>query len=72
MTPKRWDLPVDQEAGSWWDPPVGGPQRPVEKPADTDTDSLDPHPAGLPLYSWGVGLYKPPRVPMQRVDLLEF
>ena len=32
-----------------------------------DTDGLDPHPAGLPLYPWGVGLYKPPRAPMQRV-----
>ena len=53
-------------------PAAGGPQRPAEKPADTDTDGLDPHPAGLPLYPWGVGLYKTYRAPMQRVDLLEF
>ena len=51
--PRRWGRPVDQEAGSRQDPPVGGPQRPAEKPADTDTDALDPHPAGLPLYPWG-------------------
>ena len=50
-----------------WDPPIGGPQQPAEKPVNTDTDGLDPRPAGLPLYPWGVGLYKPPRAPMQRV-----
>ena len=70
--PRRWGRPVDQEAGSRRDPPVGGPQRPAEKPASTDTDGWDPHPAGLPLYPWGVGLYKSPGTPMQRVDLIEF
>ena len=38
----------------------------------TDTDSRVLHLAILPLYPWGVGLYKPPRAPMQRVpNLLE-
>ena len=34
-------------------------------------DVLDQHPARLPLYPWGVGLYKPLETPMQRVDLIE-
>ena len=70
--PRRWDRPVDQEAGSRRDPAVGGPQWPAEKPASTDTDGWDPRPAGLPLYPWGAGLYKSPGTPMQRVDLTEF
>ena len=52
------------------DPPSGGPQQSAEKPATGDTDSRVLHPAGLPLYPWGVGLYKPPGAPMQRVELL--
>jgi len=51
--PRRGGRRGDQGAGSRQDPPVGGPQRPAEKPANTDTDGLDPHPAGLPLYPWG-------------------
>ena len=50
--PRQWGRPVDQEAGSRRDPPVGGPQWPVEKPASTDTDGWDPRPGGLPLYPW--------------------
>ena len=65
--PGRWGRPVDQEAGSRRDPPVGGPQQPAEKPASIDTDGWDQIPAGLPLYPRGVGLYKPPGAPMQRV-----
>ena len=67
--PRRWGRPVDQEAGSRRDPPVGGTQQPAEKPASVDTDGWDQSPAGLPLYPWGVGLYKPPGAPMQRVGL---
>ena len=45
---------------------------PVEKPATRDTDSRVLQSARLPMYPWGVGLYKPPRAPMQRVpNLLE-
>ena len=47
--------------------PVGGPQQPAEKPEAGDTDSRAQQSARLPLYPWGVGLYKPPRAPMQRV-----
>ena len=50
----------------------GGPQLPAEKPATRDTNSRVHHLGRLPLYPWGVGLYKPPRAPMQRVpNLLE-
>ena len=66
--PRRWGRPVYQEAGSRRDIPVGGPQRPAEKPASVDTDGWDQRPAGLQLYPRGVGLYKPPGAPMQRVD----
>ena len=53
-------------------PPGGGPQQSAEKPAIRETDNQVLHPARLPLYPWGVGLYKPPRAPMQRVpNLLE-
>ena len=69
--PRRWGRPVDQVAGSRRDPAVGGPQRPAEKPASADTDDRDPRPAGLQLYPRGVGLYKPPGAPMQRVGFLE-
>ena len=69
--PRRWGRPVDQEAGSRRDPLVGGPQRPAEKPASVDIDGWDQRPAGLQLYPRGVGLYKPPGTPMQRVDLIE-
>ena len=69
--PRRWGRPVDQEAGSRRDPPVGGPQQPAEKPASVDTDGWDQSPAGLQLYPRGVGLYKPPGAPMQRVGFLE-
>jgi len=65
--PRQWGRPVDQEAGSRRDPPVGGPQRPAEKPASSDTVDWDPRPVGLQLYPRGVGLYKPPGAPMQRV-----
>ena len=65
--PRRWGRPVDQEAGSRRDPPAGGAQLPAEKPASVDTDGRDQLPVGLPLYPWGVGLYKPPGAPMQRV-----
>ena len=70
--PRQWGRPIDQEAGSRRDPPVGGPQRPAEKPASVDTDGWDQRPAGLQLYPRGVGLYKPPGTPMQRVDPIEF
>ena len=69
--PRQWGRPVDQEAGSRRDLPVGRPQRPVEKPASADTDNWDQHPAELQLYPRGVGLYKPPGAPMQRVGFLE-
>ena len=65
--PRRWGRPVDQVAGSRRDPPAGGTQQPAEKPASIDTDGWDQIPAGLPLYPRGVGLYKPPGAPMQRV-----
>ena len=53
-------------------PPGGGPQQSTEKPAAEETDGRALCPIGLPLYPWGVGLYKPPRAPMQRVpNLLE-
>ena len=61
--PRLWGWPVDQEAGSRRDPPVGGPQPPAEKPASVDTDSWDQSPAGLQLYPRGVGLYNPPGHP---------
>ena len=55
--PRRWGRPVDQEAGSRRDPPVGGPQQPAEKPAEkpasVDTDGWDQCPAGLQLYPRG-------------------
>ena len=51
--PRRWGRPVDQEAGSRRDLPVGGPQLPVEKPASVDTDGWDQRPAGLQLYPRG-------------------
>ena len=51
--PRRWGQPVDQEAGSRRDPPVGGPQQPAEKPASVDTDGWDQSPAGLQLYPPG-------------------
>ena len=54
------------------DPPVGGPHKPAGRTAAWETDGWDPRPARLPLYPWGVGLYKPPRAPIQRVDLIEF
>ena len=60
---------VNQIAGSWRDPPAGGTQQPAEKPASIDTDGWDQIPAGLPLYPLGVGLYKPPGAPMQRVRI---
>ena len=69
--PRQWGRPVDQEAGSRRDPPVGRPQRPAEKPASADTDDWDPRPVGLQLHPRGVGLYKPPGAPMQRVGFLE-
>ena len=69
--PRRWDRPVDQVAGSRLDPPAGGTQQPAEKPANVDTDGWDQIPVGLLLYPWGVGLYKPPGAPMQRVGLIE-
>ena len=54
------------------DPPGGGPQLPAEKPVTRYADGRVLHPAKLPLYPWGKGLYKPPRAPMQRVpNLLE-
>ena len=56
---RRWGRPVDQEAGSRRDPPVGGTQQ----PASVDTDGWDQRPAGLQLYPRGVGLYKPPGHP---------
>ena len=65
--PRRWGRPVDQEAGSRRDPPVGRTQQPAEKPASVDTDGWDQSPAGLQLYPRGVGLYKSPGAPMQRV-----
>ena len=65
--PRRWGRPVDQVAGSRRDPPAGGTQQPAEKPASVDTDGWGQSPAGLPLYPRGVGLYKPPGAPMQRV-----
>ena len=65
--PRRWGRPVDQVAGSQRDPPAGGTQQPAKKPASVDTDGWDQCPAGLPLYPRGVGLYKPPGAPMQRV-----
>ena len=65
--PRRWGRPVDQGAGSRRDPPAGGTQLPAEKPASVDTDGWDQLPVGLPLYPRGVGLYKPPGAPMQRV-----
>ena len=68
--PRRWGQPVDQEAGNRRDPPVGGSQQPAEKPANLDTDGWDQIPVGLPLYPRGVGLYKPPGAPMQRVRSL--
>ena len=53
-------------------PPGGGPQQPAEKPEAGDADSRVLHLARLPMYPWGVDLYKPPRAPMQRVpNLLE-
>ena len=67
--PRRWGRPVDQEAGSRRDPSVGGTQQPAEKPASVDTVGWDQRPAGLPLYPRGVGLYKPPGAPMQRVRI---
>ena len=67
QNPRRWGRPVDQVAGSRRDPPVGGTQQPAKKPASVDTDGWDQSPAGLPLYPRGVGLYKPPGAPMQRV-----
>ena len=67
--PRQWGRPVAQEAGSRRAPPVGGTQQPAEKPASVDTDGWDQSPAGLPLYPRGVGLYKPPGAPMQRVGL---
>ena len=60
----------DPQAGSRRDPLVGRPQRPAEKPASADTDDWDQRPAGLQLYPRGVGLYKPPGAPMQRVGFL--
>ena len=51
--PWRWGRPVDQEAGSRRDPPVGGPQRPAEKPPSADTDDWDLRPAELQLYPRG-------------------
>ena len=51
--PRRWGRPVDQEAGSRRDPPVGGPQWPAEKPANTDTNGWDLRPVGLLLYPRG-------------------
>ena len=54
-------------AGSRRDPPAGGTQQPAEKPASVDTDGWDQFRVGLPLYPRGVGLYKPPGAPMQRV-----
>ena len=65
--PRRWGRPVDQVAGSRRDPPAGRTQQPAEKPASVDTDGWDQFPVGLPLYPRGVGLYKPPGAPMQRV-----
>ena len=65
--PRRWGRPVDQVADSRRDPPAGGTQQPAEKPAGVDTDGWDQFPVGLPLYPRGVGLYKPPGAPMQRV-----
>ena len=65
--PRRWGRPVDQVAGSRRDPPAGGTQQSAEKPVSVDTDGWDQFPAGLPLYPRGVGLYKPPGAPMQRV-----
>ena len=65
--PRRWGRPVDRVAGSRRDPPAGGTQQPAEKPASIDTDGWDQIPVGLPLYPRGVGLYKPPGAPMQRV-----
>ena len=50
QVPMKWGRPVDRVAGSRRDPPAGGTQQPAEKPASTDTDGWDPHPAGLPLY----------------------
>ena len=69
QSPRRWGRPVDQVTGSRRDPPAGGTQQPAEKPASIDTDGWDQIPAGLPLYPRGVGLYKPPGAPMQRVRI---
>ena len=65
--PRRWGRPIDQEAGNRRDPPVGRTQQPAKKPASVDTDGWGQSPAGLRLYPRGVGLYKPPGAPMQRV-----
>ena len=54
----------------WRGPQVGGPQQSAEKTAAYETDGWDPRPAGLPLYPRGVGLYKPPGAPIQRVRTL--
>ena len=51
--PRQWGRPVDQEAGSRRDPPVGGPQQLAEKPASVDTDGWDQRPAELQLYPRG-------------------
>ena len=67
--PRRWGRPVNQVAGSRRDQPAGGTQQPAEKPASVDTDGWGQLPVGLPLYPRGVGLYKPPGAPMQRVRL---
>ena len=50
------------------EPAAGGPQQPTQKPESAVTDGWAPCPVGLPLYPRGVGLYKPPGAPMQRVQ----
>ena len=70
QNPRRWGRPVDQVAGSQRDPPASGTHQPTEKPASVDTDGWDQIPVGLPLYPRGVGLYKPPGAPIQRVRTL--
>ena len=67
QSPRRWGRPVDQVTGSRRDPPAGGTHQPAEEPAGVDTDGWGQFPVGLPLYPRGVGLYKPPGAPMQRV-----
>ena len=68
----RQDPPAADAACRLRTRPVGGPQQPAEKPVTRDTDGRGQHPARLPLYPWGVGLYKPPRAPMQRVGSHKF